>query len=92
MPYINITIRNKTNTIRETFSTNAELEVINYIKHINFNRYDMICKHDRKIIKNNIGWLPYHIGRCGFDMKPKIKNVNSYVLVVEEMDLFKQSV
>lgn len=84
---INVTIRNKDNTIRRTFSTNAEMEVVNYIKHVNDNRYDMIAKHDRSIIKTNIDWLPYHIFRCGYQVNQKLNNIPTIVLVVNEMKL-----
>lgn len=89
MEFINITIRNKDNTLRKTFSTNAELEVVNYISHINNGRYDTISKHDKHKIQSNIDWLTYHVRRCGYIIENKKMNKPTIVLVVNEMDLVK---
>lgn len=87
MQFSNITIRNKENTIRKTFSTNAELEVVKYITYVNSGRYDMISRHDKHLIQTNIDYVTYHVKRCGYIIEQKKQNIPTIVIVVDEMEL-----
>lgn len=84
---INITVRNKDNSLRESFTTSASSEDIKYCICVNANRQDLIRKHDRHKITSNIGWVSYHLRRAGFEVMEKVANKPSYVIVVDELDI-----
>ncbi len=84
---MNITIKNSDSSLRETFWTDATEEDILWNIKIHSGREDMIRKWDREKIKSNIGWVSYHLRRVGFEIGEKKSGENTYVKVVEEMDL-----
>ena len=84
---MNITIRNNTSTIKETFWTDATDEDILYAIKVNGGREDLIRKWDRDKIVSNVGWVSYHLRRAGFYISEKKCGEVTYVKVVDEMEL-----
>lgn len=84
---LNITVRNKDNSLRESFTTSATSEDIKFCISVNKDRKDLIRRHDKYLIKSNIGWLSYHLRRAGFEVFEKPINKPSYVIVLDEIEI-----
>lgn len=86
---MNITIKNSDSTLRETFWTDATEEDILWSIKIHTGREDMIRLWDKEKITSNIGWVSYHLRRAGFEISEKKQGEETYVQIVDEMDLVK---
>jgi len=89
---MNITIRNQDNTLRETFWTDATPEDVLWSIKIHTNREDMIRLWDREKILSNIGWVSYHLRRAGFEVSEKRMKVQTFVKIVDEIEIYSEKV
>ncbi len=84
---MNVIVKNEIEGIMEMFWTSASKEDIDWIAHVNKDRYDMIMKWDRDTIKSNVGWIRYHLYRAGFEVSIRSNIGDEYVIEVPIMNL-----
>lgn len=80
---MNITVRNKENTKRDTFFTNATAEDIQWCIAVNDDR-TYVRKSDMRRIKNTAKWVGYHLQRAGFEVAKKETKKPTYVIVLKK--------